>query len=238
MAAVFCACFRLRAIDWRNRDRGTRSSRLLLLVAGLAGLGCNSAACTSPLVSRPLRPLADRLAGSICGASASIFATAGPEACPLATVAAPLPLWLAAGGGAAAAVAALGTAGAAAAEVAAAGGAAGADAAPSPSATRAKIAPTSTVAPSSTRASKSVPATGEGTSSVTLSVSNSSRFSSTATASPGFLSQLATVPSVTDSPSSGTRISVAMCVLPLLFKSIQERVGDVVRHVANVSRTR
>src|SRR5271157_2080723 len=55
--------------------------------------------------------------------------------------------------------------------------------------------------------SPSTPAAGAGTSIVTLSVSSSTKGSSTATASPVFLNHLPMVASVTDSPSVGTRIS-------------------------------
>ena len=72
-------------------------------------------------------------------------------------------------------------------------------------------APTATVSPSLATMSPSVPAEGAGTSIVTLSVSSSTRGSSTATASPAFLNQRPMVASVTDSPSVGTRISVIVC---------------------------
>ncbi len=62
--------------------------------------------------------------------------------------------------------------------------------------------------------SASVPEAGALTSSVTLSVSSSTSGSSCFTASPGFLNHLATVASETDSPSVGTRISVAMMSVP------------------------
>jgi hypothetical protein len=58
--------------------------------------------------------------------------------------------------------------------------------------------------------SSSVPATGEGISVSTLSVETSSSGSSTDTSSPTCFSQRVTVPSVTDSPSSGRLTSVAM----------------------------
>jgi hypothetical protein len=61
--------------------------------------------------------------------------------------------------------------------------------------------------------SPSTPADGAGTSIVTLSVSSSTKGSSTATASPAFLNQRPMVASVTDSPSVGTRISVMVCFL-------------------------
>ena len=69
-------------------------------------------------------------------------------------------------------------------------------------------APTATVSPSLAEISDKTPAAGAGTSSVTLSVSNSTTGSSTATASPGCLNHLPTVASVTDSPRVGTRMSV------------------------------
>src|SRR5277367_4193631 len=74
-------------------------------------------------------------------------------------------------------------------------------------------APTATVSPSFAAISPSTPADGAGTSIVTLSVSSSTKGSSTATASPAFLNQRPMVASVTDSPSVGTRISVMVCFL-------------------------
>ncbi len=71
----------------------------------------------------------------------------------------------------------------------------------------ASSAPISTVSSSETFTSSRVPATGEGISVSTLSVEISSSGSSTATSSPTSLSQRVTVPSVTDSPSSG-RVTV------------------------------
>src|SRR5690348_15479547 len=56
------------------------------------------------------------------------------------------------------------------------------------------------------------PAAGAGTSTVTLSVSNSKSGSSRATLSPSFLNQRATVASVTDSPMAGTLMSMLMPV--------------------------
>src|SRR3989339_1453049 len=66
------------------------------------------------------------------------------------------------------------------------------------------------VAPVSNLISLGTPSTGEGTSSTTLSVSRSTRFSSRLTASPAFLCQLAMVASETDSGRTGTLTSVAM----------------------------
>ena len=56
-----------------------------------------------------------------------------------------------------------------------------------------------TVAPSGFTSSTMTPSAGAGNSSTTLSVSTSIRFSSRATPSPGFLCQLTSVASVTDS---------------------------------------
>ncbi len=64
------------------------------------------------------------------------------------------------------------------------------------------------MAPVSTPMAESTPAVGALTSSVTLSVSSSTSGSSALTASPGFLNHLATVASLTDSPSVGTLMSV------------------------------
>jgi hypothetical protein len=93
-------------------------------------------------------------------------------------------------------------------------GAAAGLAAAAPSLICPSSAPTATVSPSLAAISPSTPADGAGTSMVTLSVSSSTRGSSTATASPAFLNQRPMVASVTDSPSVGTRISV-MVLFPL-----------------------
>ena len=69
-------------------------------------------------------------------------------------------------------------------------------------------APTGTVVSTATSIARSVPATGEGISVSTLSVETSKSGSSTATASPTFLSQRVTVPSLTLSPSAGIAIIV------------------------------
>src|SRR5712692_1250920 len=74
--------------------------------------------------------------------------------------------------------------------------------------------PTPTLPPSGTAISVIVPEAVALTSSVTLSVSSSTSGSSTATLSPIFLSHLATVASVTDSPKAGTRISAAILTSP------------------------
>src|ERR1019366_1210356 len=74
----------------------------------------------------------------------------------------------------------------------------------------ARIWPLVTVAPSTSLISLSTPATGAGTSSTTLSVSKSTKFSSRATASPGRLRQATSVAWATDSGSCGTRTSIVM----------------------------
>ena len=93
-----------------------------------------------------------------------------------------------------------------------------------PSAMMPSSAPTSTVSPSLTEISPKVPAAGAGTSTETLSVSNSTIGSSMATASPGFFNHWPTVASLTDSPRVGTRISFAMILL-LFFES--EQTGKI-----------
>ena len=67
-------------------------------------------------------------------------------------------------------------------------------------------APTSTVLPSLELISFNVPSIGEGTSKLTLSVSNSTIGSSASTWSPSFFNHFATVASVILSPSTGTTI--------------------------------
>ena len=69
-------------------------------------------------------------------------------------------------------------------------------------------APGCTVAPVSTSMADNTPAAGALTSRVTLSVSSSTRGSSALTVSPAFLNHLATVASLTDSPSVGTMMAV------------------------------
>src|SRR5436853_5919794 len=150
----------------------------------------------SPLVTRPSLPEPGTVAASM-PLSAEILRTDGASGASAGD---------ALGAAAAGAGAAEGGGGGAAALAGAAGGFAAAPAAPSlicPS-----NAPTATVSPSLATMSPSVPAEGAGTSIVTLSVSSSTRGSSTATASPAFLNQRPMVASVTDSPSVGTRISV------------------------------
>src|SRR5918995_5507329 len=71
------------------------------------------------------------------------------------------------------------------------------------SVTSAISVPTSTVEPSETRNFSILPATGEGSSALTLSVSTSARGSSISTSSPSDLSQRVIVPSVMLSPSCG-----------------------------------
>ena len=70
--------------------------------------------------------------------------------------------------------------------------------------------PACTVLPSAARICSKTPAAGAGTSTLTLSVSNSQSISSCVTVSPGFLYQVETVASVTDSPNTGT-ITAVVC---------------------------
>ena len=88
--------------------------------------------------------------------------------------------------------------------------AAGAGAAlfPSPASIVAITAPTLTVSPTATTCWPITPATGDGTSTATLSVSRLAIGSSTATGSPGCFSHSPIVASVTLSPSVGTLTSV------------------------------
>ena len=76
--------------------------------------------------------------------------------------------------------------------------------------------PTSTVVPSETRSFSILPATGEGNSALTLSVSTSARGSSNSISSPSAFSQRVMVPSVTLSPSWGM-VTVSPPLLPCYF---------------------
>ena len=67
-------------------------------------------------------------------------------------------------------------------------------------------APTSTVSPSFTAIFSNTPLNGDGTSTFTLSVSNSTIGSSESISSPTDFNHLETVASVTDSPKVGTVI--------------------------------
>src|ERR1700686_2136823 len=150
----------------------------------------------SPFVTRPSLPEPGTVAASM-PLSAEILRTDGASGAPAGGA-------LAAGGGAGGAGGGGGGGGGAP-----AGAAAGLAAAPAaPSLICPSSAPTATVSPSLAAISPSVPADGAGTSMVTLSVSSSTKGSSTATASPAFLNQRPMGASVTDSPSVGTRISV------------------------------
>ncbi len=84
-----------------------------------------------------------------------------------------------------------------------------------PSRRRPRIWREVTVVPSSSRTASRMPSADAGTSSTTLSVSISTSTSSRTTASPGFLCQVATVASATDSGRSGTRISTLLIIYPL-----------------------
>ena len=161
----------------------------------------------SPLVTRPSLPEPGTVAASMPLSAESLRTDGASGASAGGTLAV----------GAGAAGAGAGAAGAAA----LAGAAAGFAAAPAaPSVICPSSAPTATVSPSLALISPSTPADGAGTSIVTLSVSSSTRGSSTATVSPAFLNQRPMVASVTDSPSVGTRISVMVCFLNALCGDI------------------
>src|SRR5882724_7566016 len=214
IAAVFWTSFRRRAMVWRSRVIFTRSSRAAssagdgartcTAAAGwLTGVGAEAAfsiaASMSPLVTRPSLPEPGTVEASI-PLSVESFRTDGASGASEGAA------FGAAGAGAAAA-------GGGAAGLAAGAGAAAAGLAPAPSVIMPSSAPTATVSPSLAAISPSTPADGAGTSIVTLSVSSSTKGSSTATASPAFLNQRPMVASVTDSPSVGTRMSVMVCFL-------------------------
>src|SRR4051794_33809792 len=162
----------------------------------------------SPLVTRPSFPEPGTVAASI-PLSAGILRTDGASGASVGGAFA----GAGGGGGAGAAEALAGAAGLAAAPAA-------------PSLICPSSAPTATVSPSLATISPSVPADGAGTSMVTLSVSSSTKGSSTATASPAFLNQRPIVASVTDSPSVGTRISVMICFLDVYAVIAGAKVGD------------
>src|SRR6202012_2509770 len=197
IAAVFCTSLRRRAMVWRSRVIFTRSSRAAssagdgartcTAAAGwLTGVGAEAAfsiaASMSPLVTRPSLPEPGTVDAST-PLSAESLRTDGASG---AAAGGALATGAAAGGGDGWAGGGGGAAG-----LAAAGAAAAFAAAPAPSVIMPSNAPTATVSPSLAAISPSTPADGAGTSIVTLSVSSSTKGSSTATASPGFLNQRA-----------------------------------------------
>src|SRR5260221_1925143 len=216
MAAVFCASLRRSAIRLRRRVMRTRSSRGpdSRAIAGAEGVGCTAGAevpwamavSTSPLVSLPSLPVAAIVAGSSLFSATSLRA-AGPDRSMLDAAAAAVGAGV--GGAGVGGTGAVGAATAAPLLGLVAWAGLAADLAPA-SPIRPSRPPTTTLAPSSAAISAIVPAAGEGTSRVTLSVSSSTSASSTATVSPIFFSHRATVASVIDSPRVGTLISVAM----------------------------
>src|ERR1700681_2718886 len=245
MAAVFCASFKRRAMVCRNLVMRTRSSRAASSGgdSARATVGADAgaiegplaiAASISPLVTRPSLPEPAMAAGSTPELAANLRTAGGCGASPETFF----------GAGAAAAVfAAAGAADLAASTVAFAGAAFAATLPPpAPSAIEPNSAPIATVSPSLALISDKTPATGAGTSTVTLSVSNSTSGSSAATASPAFLTQRPMVASVTDSPSVGTRISVAIVKSPngLTQRLVDERFQllQVARHQSGRGRGR
>src|SRR5262249_18520337 len=155
-------------------------------------------ASMSPLVTRPSLPVPGTPRASTPLSAASLRTDGASGTSSGATLGAGAGFVVAVGGGFGAAEAGL-----------AAGGMAGLMG-PVPSAIWPSTAPGATMSPSLATISASTPAAGAGTSIVTLSVSSSTSGSSTATGSPACLNQRPMVASVTDSPSVGTRISVAM----------------------------
>ncbi len=243
MAAVDCASLSRRAMVWRSLVMRTRSSReassgadvgrgafgasaILGVSAGCDGAPLAMASSTSPFSTWPRLP--DPATWSTATlASASSFAAAGAGGI-LRSVIGVSPATAAALASASLTVACAGIARRLRdrirlrAWLLALAFAAGLAASP-PAPIWPSSAPTPTVSPSLAVISDSVPAAGAGTSIVTLSVSSSTRGSSAAMASPTFLNHLPMVASVTDSPSVGTRISVAIFrTCPLLsYKTIR-----------------
>src|SRR5439155_1682328 len=241
IAAVDCDCTSRSATRCRSRDIGTRCSGRAPKVVGsltagawsgagagaraagigaaaagaaLAGLPSSrfapTAASTSPLVMRPPRPVpATSPALRFCSAISLRAAGNAPAAACVAAV----------------------TAGAGAAAGAVARAAAATSPGAAPFASVSMTAMTScavTVAPSGLRISATMPESGAGNSSTTLSVSTSTRFSSRVTASPAFLCQLTSVASVIDSGRTGTLTSMSIS-LPRLRRSVRRHhLADVV----------
>src|SRR5688572_392088 len=189
IAIEFLDCIMRSAMRWRMRVIGTRCS-------GRAPPPTLMWLTTSSLVTRPPRPVPATSAG-LTSLRAAWAAAPGGSSLP--------PVFAA--GAAAAVLAGAAAAGAAAAGAAAAGAGAAATA---PSSMIATICWLVTVSPSLNLISLITPSTGEGTSSTTLSVSRSSRFSSRRTLSPAFLCQVAMVASETDSGRTGTLTSMLM----------------------------
>ena len=206
MAALFWLSFKRRAMVWRSRVILTRSSRaasstgtgalggaaaVATATGAKAAAGVATARATSSFITRPSRPVAVTASRSK-PASAMAFLADGASSISVALVAGALIFSAAFSRAGGAFVAAVGLAAAPASLI------------------LAKSASTPTVSPSCAMISCSVPDNGLGTSTVTLSVSSSHSISSAVTLSPGFLNHVATVASVTDSPSVGTRTSMVM----------------------------
>src|SRR5262245_49177437 len=207
MAAVSCASLRRLAIVWRSRDMRTRSSRAASPEAtGAPGGGgalsfrarvrsASAAFATSSLSTCPRRPepITSPVPRSDSTRSLRAAGEGGISSMPIS--------WRGLGSRSSF----LGSVGGAGTLT---GAAAAGIAAPSPIVPR--TAPTATVSPDFTAISARTPDAGAGTSTVTLSVSSSTRGSSAATASPACLNHWPTVASTTDSPKLGTLISVAI----------------------------
>src|SRR3989442_12942519 len=197
----------LTAGAWSGAGAGARAAGVAAAAgaAALTGLPSSrfapTAASTSPLVTRPPRPVP--------------ATSPAPRFCSAKSL-------RAAGNATAAACVAAVTAGAGAAAGAGAGAAAASPGA-APFASVSMTAMTScavTVAPSGLRISVTMPEPGAGNSSTTLSVSTSTRFSSRLIESPAFLCQLTSVASVIDSGRTGTLTSMSIS-LPRLCRSVR-----------------
>jgi trimeric autotransporter adhesin len=232
MAAVFCASLRRRAMVGaaascapapRGRIVGGRRRpglrRAVGCGAGASRAGSGSASAvfrcssTSPLVSRPSFPVPSISEGSRSCSSTSLR-TAGDSGFSSASLAFGSGFF-----GSSFFGSGLASAGACFGGLASACFSLGALALASPASMAPSRAPTFTVSPVFTEIDDSTPDAGAGTSSVTLSVSSSTSGSSSLTASPSLLNHCAIVASVTDSPSAGTRISVAISCLYAFARS-------------------
>src|SRR6202142_3212794 len=100
----------------------------------------------------------------------------------------------------------------------------------------AMTSPDPAVPPSALTILAMTPSAGAGSSSTTLSVSTSIRFSSRATVSPTFLCQLSSVASATDSESCGTLTSTNMTSPFSFFAAVGYPFGGVLQKQVRVSR--
>src|SRR5262245_43889952 len=219
MAALSCASFKRLEMVWRSRDMRTRSSRAASPEAtGARGRGgafslrsrvrsASAAFATSSFSTWPRRPEPITSPAPRSDSTSSLRAAGegGISSMPIS--------WRGLGSRSSFLDSVRGAG-------VFTGAAAAGMAAPSPIVP--STAPTATVSPDFTATSARTPEAGAGTSTVTLSVSSSTRGSSAATASPACLNHWPTVASTTDSPKLGTLISVAIgrsfCLAKRLFE--------------------